>query len=71
MVTVPKYRIQATEIAKNDGLMKRDKKLDKGKTKEQIKEEDEKVGEYKFMRTSATVSLHINRLYLQIVPTFK
>ena len=46
MVTVPKYRIQATEIAKNDGLMKRDKKLDKGKTKEQIKEEDEKVSEY-------------------------
>ena len=46
LVTVPKYRIQATEIAKNDGLMKRDKKLDKGKTKEQIKEEDEKVSEH-------------------------
>ena len=43
LVTVPKYRIQATEIAKNDGMLKRDKKLDRGKTKEQIKEEDEKV----------------------------
>ena len=52
MVTVPKYRIQATEIAKNDGLMKRDKKLDKGKTKEQIKEEDEKVGNYNIIGTS-------------------
>ena len=57
MVTVPKYRIQATEIAKNDGLMKRDKKLDKGKTKEQIKEEDEKVSEYNIIWTSAMVSL--------------
>ena len=55
MVTVPKYRIQATEIAKNDGLMKRDKKLDKGKTKEQIKEEDEKVSEYNIIWTSAMV----------------
>ena len=56
LVTVPKYRIQATEIAKNDGLMKRDKKLDKGKTKEQIKEEDEKVSEYNIIWTSAMVS---------------
>ena len=60
LVTVPKYRIQATEIAKNDGLMKRDKKLDKGKTKEQIKEEDEKVGEYNIFRTSARISLHVS-----------
>merc|ERR1712018_865920 len=43
LVTVPKYRIQATEIAKSDGLLKGDKKLDKGKTKEQIKDEEEKV----------------------------
>ena len=43
LVTVPKYRIQATEIAKEDGLMKRDKKADKGKSKEEIKQEDEKV----------------------------
>jgi len=42
-VTVPKYRIQATEIAKSDGMLKRDKKLDKGKSKEQIKGEEEKV----------------------------
>lgn len=43
LVTVPKYRIQATEIAKSDGMLKRDKKLDKGKSKEQIKGEEEKV----------------------------
>lgn len=43
LVTVPKYRIQATEIAKNEGLLKRDKKADKGKTKEKIKEEEEMV----------------------------
>ena len=48
LVTVPKYRIQATEIAKGDGLLKRDKKLDKGKTKEQIKEEDERVCKFNF-----------------------
>lgn len=29
LVSVPKYRIQATEIAKEDGLLKRDKKADK------------------------------------------
>ena len=43
-MTVPKYRIQATEIAKSDGMLKRDKKLDKGKSKEQIKGEEERVG---------------------------
>ena len=43
LVTVPKYRIQATEIAKSEGLLKRDKKADKGKSKEQIKEEEETV----------------------------
>ena len=42
-MTVPKYRIQATEIAKSDGMLKRDKKLDKGKSKEQIKGEEERV----------------------------
>jgi hypothetical protein len=30
-------------IAKEDGLLKRDKKADKAKTKEQIREEEEKV----------------------------
>ena len=30
-------------IAKEDGLLKRDKKADRGKSKEEIKEEDEKV----------------------------
>ena len=62
MVTVPKYRIQATEIAKNDGLMKRDKKLDKGKTKEQIKEEDEKVTRYFRITTVETLILLVMAL---------
>jgi len=43
LMTVPKYRIQATEIAKEDGLLKRDKKTDKGKSKEEIKKEDDQV----------------------------
>eukprot|EP00095_Tigriopus_kingsejongensis_P002598 maker-scaffold632_size121914-snap-gene-0.23 protein:Tk02598 transcript:maker-scaffold632_size121914-snap-gene-0.23-mRNA-1 annotation:"homolog dnj-2 precursor" len=43
LVTVPKYRIQATEIAKEDGLLKRDKKVDRGKSKEEIKDEEERV----------------------------
>ncbi len=43
LVTVPKYRIQATEIAKADGTLKSDKKANKGKSKEQIKEEEEKI----------------------------
>jgi len=43
-MTVPKYRIKATEIAKEDGLLNRgDKKANRGKTKEQIKEEEEGV----------------------------
>jgi len=43
LVTVPKYRIQATQIAQEDGMLIRDKKSDKGKTKEQIKQEEEKI----------------------------
>ncbi|TRY70077.1 hypothetical protein TCAL_02859 [Tigriopus californicus] len=43
LVAMPKYRIKAMEIAKEDGLLKRDKKLDRGKSKEQIKEEDDRV----------------------------
>lgn len=43
LLTVPKYRIQATEIAKEDGLLVKDKKAQKGKTKEQIKAEEEGV----------------------------
>ena len=43
IMTVPKYRIKATEIAKEDGLLKADKKANRGKTKEQIKEEEEGV----------------------------
>ena len=45
IMTVPKYRIKATEIAKEDGLLKAatDKKANRGKTKEQIKEQEESV----------------------------
>ena len=43
IMTVPKYRIKATEIAKEDGLLKVDKKANRGKTKEQIKEQDESI----------------------------
>lgn len=43
LVSMPKYRFQATEIAKGEGMLKRDKKADKGKSKEQIKEEEEKI----------------------------
>jgi hypothetical protein len=35
--------LQATLIAKEDGLLKRDKKADRGKTKDQIREEEERV----------------------------
>lgn len=40
---IPKYRIQATEIAKSDGLLKKDKKADRGRSREEIKEEEEAV----------------------------
>merc|ERR1712066_996054 len=40
---VPKYRIQATEIAKSEGLLKKDKKADRGKSKEELREEEEGV----------------------------
>lgn len=43
LMTVPKYRIQATQIAKEEGLLNDNKKANKGKTKEQIKEEEENV----------------------------
>ena len=35
--------IQATEIAKSEGLLKKDKKADRGKSKETLKEEEEGV----------------------------
>merc|ERR1711874_328257 len=40
LAMIPKYRIQATQIAKEDGLLKRDKKADRFKSKEEIKEEE-------------------------------
>jgi len=43
LAAIPKYRIQATEIAKGEGLLKKDKKADKWKSKEEIREEEENV----------------------------
>jgi len=40
---IPRYRIQATEIAKSEGLLKKDKKADRGKSKEALKEEEENI----------------------------
>ena len=40
---IPKYRIQATEIAKSEGMLKKDKKADRGKSRETLKEEEETV----------------------------
>lgn len=41
LVTVPKYRIQAMDIAKERGLIGQKKKKDRSKTKEELKEEEE------------------------------
>ena len=43
LASVPKYRMQATQIAKDEGMLKVDKKANKGKSKDQIKEEEEKI----------------------------
>ncbi|XP_073405808.1 dnaJ homolog subfamily C member 25 [Dendrobates tinctorius] len=44
LATVPKYRIQATEIAKQQGLLNRGKERGKNKrSKEEMKEEDEEI----------------------------
>ena len=40
---IPKYKIQAMEIAKSEGLLKKDKKADRGKSKDTLKEEEENV----------------------------
>ncbi|KAK8752986.1 hypothetical protein OTU49_001818, partial [Cherax quadricarinatus] len=40
---VPKYRLQAVELAKQEGLLVTDKKKLKGMSKEQIKEQEEKI----------------------------
>ena len=37
------FAVQATEIAKSEGLLKKDKKADRGKSKEELKEEEETV----------------------------
>jgi len=43
LAMIPKYRIQAVQIAKDEGLLKRDKKADRFKSKEEIKDEEEGV----------------------------
>ena len=43
---VPKYRLQAIELAKQEGLISGDKKKQRGKTKEEIKESEEKAIRY-------------------------
>jgi len=40
---IPKYRIQATELAKSEGLLRKDKKADRGKSKEELREEEENI----------------------------
>ena len=40
---IPKYKIQAMEIAKSEGLLKKDKKADRGKSKDTLKEEEENI----------------------------
>jgi len=43
-VTVPKYRIQATEIAKQQGLLNRPKEKGKNRrSKEEVREQEEEV----------------------------
>ena len=37
------FNFQATEIAKSEGLLKKDKKADRGKSKEELREEEENV----------------------------
>ncbi len=43
LVTVPKYRLQAQDIARQQGLLDYKRKRDRTKTKEEIKEEEENV----------------------------
>ena len=43
LTTVPKYRLQAVEIAKKEGMIKDGAKRKKGKSKEEIKEEEEAI----------------------------
>ncbi|ELU16377.1 hypothetical protein CAPTEDRAFT_138758 [Capitella teleta] len=42
-VTVPKYRLQAMDIAKSDKLIDPKKKRDRNKTKEELREEEENI----------------------------
>ena len=43
IIMIMMIMIQATEIAKSEGLLKKDKKADRGKSKETLKEEEEGV----------------------------
>ncbi|MCL4128184.1 UNVERIFIED_CONTAM: hypothetical protein GTU68_031905 [Idotea baltica] len=61
--TVPKYRIHATELAKQEGL-NFDKKKVKGMSKEQVKEQEEKV-----IRKIIESKMDIRGVYAK--PTYK
>ncbi|KAK2170037.1 hypothetical protein NP493_1167g00034 [Ridgeia piscesae] len=43
LITVPKYRMQAQDIARQEGLLQDKKKRDRNKTKEEIREEEENI----------------------------
>ncbi|KPP59532.1 dnaJsubfamily C member 25-like [Scleropages formosus] len=43
LVTVPKYRLQATELAKQQGLLNKTKKTRNRRSKEEIREEEEEI----------------------------
>lgn len=61
---MPKYRIQAVELAKQEGLLITDKKKLRGLTKEQIKEQEEKV-----IREVIERKMEIRGVYAK--PTYK
>lgn len=61
---VPKYRMQAVELAKQEGLLVTDKKRLKGMSKEQIKEQEEKV-----IRKVIESKMDIRGVYAK--PTYK
>ena len=62
--TVPKYRIHAIEQAKKEGLLNTDKKKHRTMTKDQIKEEEEKV-----IRQVIESKMDIRGVYAK--PTYK
>ncbi|KAL7637178.1 UNVERIFIED_CONTAM: hypothetical protein RMT77_011890 [Armadillidium vulgare] len=62
--TVPKYRIRATELAKQEGLLNSEKKRVKGISKEQQKQQEEKI-----IRSIIESKMDIRGVYAK--PTYK